>query len=641
MKRRISILLQMPANMGSRYIFYRLLHLIKTKVGWYLFVFPINIKPKIFISYQEWIVQKKKYFFENSSDIQIDALLNDVDKSKLTQSVSKIKSGVFLFFNSQEISLGVDYNWITNPLNGYKYPSNLHWSKINDYNDKSGDIKFVWEKSRFSFLYTLIRDEEINGNENREFVLSQISDWIDANPVNLGPNWKCSQEISIRVLNWIFAIYYYSDNGVIHEQLWQKILNSIYQQMCHVRGHINFSRIAVRNNHSITETLTLYIVGLLFPWMDKNGEWKKNGKTWFEREISYQIYSDGTFLQFSMNYHRVVIQLLTKAIVLAELNDESFDNIVYERAYSSLNFLYQCQCCENGHLPNYGANDGALFFPLNSCEYRDFRPQLNTLHYLLTGIHLYSDGAWREDTQWLAGNKNLKLKSLHPVEKRFGLIRFDKGGYYLIRDSKDFAFLRAGSHKDRPSQADNLHLDIWQGAENILIDGGSYKYNDPDLELVRYFIGTQSHNTVMLEDFDQMLKGERFMWFYWTQLDEIKLDENESYYMIDATISAFRYLDKNCKHRRIVKKYKEQSRWDVEDIIYSGAKLTLRQMWHTLPQNKSHLILEPSVDDDTTLIESETEKWYSPVYGCKEISNQIIFSTNASRIKTTIYFKSK
>ena len=31
---------------------------------------------------------------------------------------------------------------------------------------------------------------------------------------------------------------------------------------------------------------------------------------------------------------------------------------------------------ENGRLPNYGANDGALFFKLNDAEYSDYRPSL-------------------------------------------------------------------------------------------------------------------------------------------------------------------------------------------------------------------------------------------------------------------------
>ncbi len=625
--------------MGLRYICYRLLHLIKAKVGWYVLVFPKTIKPQVFISYSQWLDQKKQYFFDNYESTQVDSLLTDEEKLKLSESASKIKSGVFLFFNSEEFALGANDNWITNPLNGYTYPSNLHWSKINDYDDKAGDIKFVWEKSRFSFLYSLIRDEEINGSEHREFILSQISEWIDANPVNQGPNWKCSQEISIRVLNWIFAIYYYSNKGVIDEKLWQKILNSIYQQMCHVRGHINFSRIAVRNNHAMTETLTLYIVGLLFPWMDKKGEWKKKGKTWFEQEVSYQIYPDGTFLQFSMNYHRVVIQLLTKAITLAELNDESFNNVVYERAHQSVNFLYQCQSLENGFLPNYGANDGALFFPLNSCNFRDFRPQLNALHYVLTGVDLYPNGIWIEDTKWIIGNSRFRSRCLAPVKQQSGLIRFDRGGYYLIRDSNGLTFLRAGSHKDRPSQADNLHLDIWDGNENILIDGGSYKYNDPDKEMVRYFIGTQSHNTVMLGDHDQMLKGGRFVWFYWTQVEDIILEENESYYIIDATISAFRHLDKDCKHRRIVKKQKNHKLWIIEDFIYSNTNYAMKQIWHVLPHNKNQLIFEPDVADDTSLRKKETKAWHSPLYGFKELSEQIVFATNTKHLKTTISFK--
>lgn len=627
--------------MGLVYVIYRLLHSIKTKTGWYLLTYPNSSKTKKFIGYSQWLKQKKKYFFDGHIKNELGVLISEEEKRKISESATKIKNGVFYFFHSQEFFLGINYDWMTNPLNGFKYKSNQHWSKINDYDHQSGDIKFVWEKSRFSYLYILIRDEEVNGNEHREFVLSEISDWIDSNPINQGPNWKCSQEISIRVLNWIFAIYYYSDKGVIDEKLWQKFLNSIYQQMRRVRRHINFSRIAVRNNHAITESLTLYVVGLLFPCMDQDGEWKKKGKKCFEQEVSYQIYPDGTFLQFSMNYHRVVIQLLTKAIILADLNDEFFDNIVYERAYCSVNFLYQCQSLKNGQLPNYGANDGALFFPLNNCNYRDYRPQLNALHYALTGLHLYPNGAWFEDTKWLIGNSRFRTRSLPPLKHKYGLINFDKGGYYLIRDANTLTFFRAGSHKDRPSQADNLHIDLWEEADNILIDGGSYKYNDPDKEMVRYFFGTHSHNTVMLGDHDQMLKGGRFVWFYWTQLEDIKFEENESYYLIDATISAFRQLDMNCKHRRIIKKQKNQSVWIIEDFIYSNTNHPLKQIWHILPQKKNRLIIATDEPDVGSITKKETKAWYSSLYGLKESSEQIVFLTNTKHLRTTISFKNQ
>ncbi len=636
---RFSMLIQIFTNMGFRYASYRLLHFIKTKIGWYLLIFPKTVKPKVFLSYSEWLYQKKEFFFDNTRSLQIDSLLTDLEKQKISETAYKIKNGVFLFFNSEEFSLGVNYNWLTNPLNGYTYPSDLHWSKINDYDDKSGDIKYVWEKSRFSFLYSLIRDEEVNGNKHQEFIFSQISEWIDANPLNQGANWKCSQEISIRVLNWIFAIYYYSNKDQIKEDLWQKILNSIFQQMSHVRKHINFSRIAVRNNHALTETLALYLVGLLFPWLDKRGQWRKNGKKWFEQEIVYQVYEDGTFLQFSMNYHRVVIQLLTKAIVLSEVNGDSFPQVIYDRAYQSLTFLYQCQNLDNGLLPNYGANDGALFFPLNSCNYRDFRPQLGALHYVLTGFSLYSFGNWQEDTIWMVSNKKFFPKNFNRIEQKNGLVRFPKGGYYLIRDKDTLTFLRAGSHKDRPSQADNLHLDIWCKNENIFFDAGSFKYNDSNKELVRYFTGTKSHNTVMLNEYDQMLKGDRFMWFYWTQAIKIEFTEDHNYYIIDATVSAFRYLDKNCKHRRVIKKIKNNREWIIEDFIYSDVPYEMKQIWHTRKEYLEYIDLYSIGVNDEALTNIITQGWYSSLYGKREAVLQVSFSTNGMRIKTSISVK--
>lgn len=632
-------LVQVLRNMGMRYVGYRILHQVRSKIGWYPMVFLQHARVKSFMSFAQWASEKKNYFFDKPDNVCINIGLSEAQKIALSDVACKIRNGVFVFFNSQEFSLGENYDWVTNPLNGYVYPSTLHWSKINDYDSLSGDIKFVWEKSRFSFLYSLIRDEHINGNDHREFILSQISEWIDANPINSGPNWKCSQEISIRVLNWIFVLYYYGNKAVIEEGLWQKILNSIYHQVTHVYKHINFSRIAVRNNHAITETLTLYIVGLLFPWMDEKGVWKENGKKWFEQEIAYQVYPDGTFLQFSMNYHRVTVQLLTKAIVLSTANGESFSDKVYERAYSSVNFLYQCQNLPDGRLPNYGANDGALFFPLNSCDYRDYRPQLNALHYVLTGSALYSEGIWLEDIAWLAGKIDSSIKRYKKIDQKSGIISFPDGGYYLIREKESLTFLRAGSHKDRPSQADNLHLDIWYKSENIFQDGGSYKYNDPDKELIRYFTGTASHNTVMMNGSDQMLKGDRFMWFYWTQVHNIHLEENDAYYCIDVTISAFRQLDRNCRHRRVIKKMKHTADWVVEDFIYSDMRMQMEQLWHTCERYLDHVFLQSEGGDGSKLVKVSKQGWVSSLYGMKEPSIQLSFSTETASIKTSISIK--
>ena len=83
--------------------------------------------------------------------------------------------------------------WVTNPITNYKYDINKHWSEIQDFSTNSGDIKYVWEKARFSFLYDLIRYDYHFDNDQSKFVFSQIEDFINKNPINKGPNYKCSQ----------------------------------------------------------------------------------------------------------------------------------------------------------------------------------------------------------------------------------------------------------------------------------------------------------------------------------------------------------------------------------------------------------------------------------------------------------------
>ena len=522
--------------------------------------------------------------------------------------------------------MGTDYDWVTNPDTNYKYDVSKHWTEVEDIVQEAGDIKYVWEKSRFSYLYTVIRYDHSTGEDHSQFIFDQIQDWIDKNPLNCGPNYKCSQEISLRVLNWIFALYYYKSSPFLTESCFLKIINSIYWQIKHVYGNINFSRIAVRNNHAITETLTLYIVGLLFPWFPDAKLWKVKGKKWFEKEIEYQIAEDGTYLQFSMNYHRVVIQLLTWGIALAQRNGECFSEHVYQRAYQSVNFLYQCQELSNGYLPNYGSNDGALFFKLNDSDYKDYRPQLDALHYLLTGENLYDDVY--EDRGWYANNRNCIHAEFAPLKQKIGCFSFDVGGYYLIREQDTLTFIRCGKYKDRPAHADNLHMDVWYKGENILMDGGSYKYNT-DASDINYFMGTQSHNTIMLGNNNQMLKGARFMWFYWSQALKASIQELDDSYCFSGVVNCFRQLGHDITHSRKIIKKKNAPEWMVEDIVLNkpqGSKI--RQLWHT----QSSRIDFKSVEHNYVL----SKGMYSEYYGQKKENKEIEFISDSESITTII-----
>lgn len=616
-------------NMGVRYVQFRITHELQRITGMLKRKFPVAPEFHQYISLQQWKDLNVNFFFEDKSSLQ----LVKQPSTELKEWFDNYKKGKLVFFGSTLFDLGKEYDWVTNPETSFVYDSQKHWTEIADYSKEAGDIKYVWEKSRFSFLYNIIRYDYHFEQDCSEIVFKEILSWIDHNPINCGPNFRCSQEISLRVFNWTFALYYYKNASVLNDIIFQKIMHSIYWQIKHVYSNINFSRIAVRNNHAITETMGLYLFGILFPFFPEAHKWKKNGKKWFEQEVAYQVYPDGTFLQFSMNYHRVVVQLLTWGIRLSELNNETLDKVVIERANASLHFLFNCMDLKTGRLPNYGANDGALFFPLNDQDYRDYRPQL---HAFSAVLHQGIIEENNEDQYWYGINE----KDKNILMQECGMLSYPVGGFYLLRENNTFSFIRCGNHKDRPSQADNLHLDIWVNGHNILNDGGSYKYN-ADEESLRYFFGTASHNTIMLGDHDQMKKGGRFIWYYWTQSLNAGWIENEDYYEFQGAIKAFQQVNANIVHSRTVKKYKAQWKWEITDEVDHNTSMDMHQLWHPAPSENLKITFTAFDGADKQLQSKSTPGWDSPKYGVKKESEVIVFSTVAHKIRTIIEIAAK
>ncbi len=622
--------LQILRNMGLRYVLYRLWYTFKLKVGILEYQHPTSITSKTYLSFETWQTTPSHFFLKSDSATSPE-LLEEAALKILQEKVVKIEGNQYQFFSSfwQKV-----VDWHTNPQTGFHYDEQVHWTKIKDLSPENGDIKYVWEKSRFSFLFELIRYQECTGIDQSSLVFSRIENWIDHNPVNQGPNWRCSQEISIRVLAWLFALEYYRKMVDLDNILFQKILNSIYHQMTHVATHLSFSRNVVRNNHIITEALALYIVGTVFPFFDKSVRWKLKGKAIFEDEIIFQIDSEGTYLQHSMNYHRVVVQLLAWFIRIGQVNRECIRKEVVQRASASLQFLKSCQDPVTGWLPNYGNNDGALFFPLSSSHFRDFRPQLYALSQVL-GQPYETPLICREEAFWLGVDKILTLRKsgLPPV-----INNFKNDGYFVLKEEASISFLRNTHYKNRPFQADNLHLDIWVEGLNIIRDAGTYQYNT-DEKWIKYFAGTEGHNTVQLDNYDQMLKGPRFIWFDWIRESKGKwyYDEPEKSFVFDGYFIGYKQLGQGVKHRRRVTKKESELHWVVEDWLEGAPDgLELKQLWHTCPDFLAQYSIVSYDEFQNKINLDRKDGWYSELYGKMEEADQFIFSTFGRYFRTII-----
>lgn len=618
---RIQQWLRLARSMGFRYIYFRVDYELKRRSGLLKNAYPTQPSFQSWITLAEWRVAAPAFFFHSRKELQKSEF-----STALKAKAKRILDGETQFFQGEWKNMD-EHDWLTNPSTGHKYNVDNHWTEIPDFNPTFGDIKYVWERSRFSFLQTILRYDAQSGKNSSEWVFSQIESWIEHNPINQGPNYRCSQETSLRVFNWTLALYFYRYSNSLTEDRFQKILFHIYWQLKHVRSNINFSRIAVRNNHAITETLALYSGGLLFPFFEEAKEWKNSGKIWFEEEIAYQVYEDGTYLQFSFNYHRVVTQLLTWALSLADHHKEKFADVVYQRAYASLNVLLHSQDPISGQLPNYGANDGSLFFQWNDEKFRDYRPSLDTLHYLLTSVTLY-DSAF-EDRQWFGLRNGMKLFT--PITVKEGVFSFPKGGLYGFRNKELLVWINCVNYKDRPSQADALHLDVWYKGRNLLRDGGSYRYN-ANADIVNYFFGTESHNTVRIDNRDQMEKGPRFIWLDWSEATEGKWETDGDQRIFNGSVKVNHYLG-NVVHQRQLKINTSETILQVTDQVTGTDGKVWSQLWHVDPTMKSHVQFYVSGSDFERV---ESVKYYSTTYGVLEESSQIEFRTHQRSMTTQI-----
>jgi len=625
--RNLTLLWHIGRQMGWGYVLFRAGYWLQGKTGILKLRFPKRATARSFTSIQEWRNHKPAFLFDPERlTLQRNARLMD-----LKWRVAQIKSGRFRYFSSTWFDVP---DWHTHPLTGFVYPKHQHWSAVDEFSADAGDIKYVWEKSRFTFLYDLIRYDYHFSKDQSATVFGLITDWIDHNPVNCGPNWKCSQEIALRVLNWTFALHYYRCSPALNQSVLDKILSSIYDQMRHVERNIRFSRIAVRNNHVLTEALGLFTAGLMFRDFPESQKWREKGRDLFETEIISQIASDGSYLQYSMNYHRVVVQLLTWGIHLAEISDEWFSETVYEQADASLRFLRICTDETNGRLPHYGHNDGALFFPLSECHFRDFRPQLGALESVLYSWK-NSDPILSEEKEWLVSEDLSDVESCLESVKD-GAFDFQEDGYFVVRDEGTITFLRCGNYRHRPFQADNNHLDIWINGRNILRDAGTWLYN-ADADSKRYFSGTSAHNTVMIEDFDQMQKWHRFIWTHWIKNGKGKSGSSGNEYWIEAEFEGFLHVGKGIVHKRRVVKKAGQLHWLVEDHVLNVPKgMRIRQLWHPDEQFSDDFHIR-AVDGNGCEIPRMVEKgWYSEGYGRKVESAVIVFESVTDSIQTVI-----
>ncbi|UCE06025.1 MAG: alginate lyase family protein [bacterium] len=586
--KRIIRVFQILRRYGVRFCAFRLMYTLRKKFGLLKRKFSCQLWSEIKLS--DWL--KSDFTSDDSDFLQIHRdngrrfffdsnnlpKLNEECKEKVIAEADDILQNKFRYFSNRTYSLGSGPDWFLNPVTGKRANPDIHWCDVKIFDPNLGDIKCIWEPSRFSWSYTLVRVFAATGNERYvEKFWNLFESWLKANQPNMGPNYVCGQECALRLIAMCFAFHAFANVSVSTSERLAKMAIAIAVHANRIEKNINFA-ISTRTNHALTEAAGLYITGLLFPEFSRSSYWFKLGKNVLTTECLKQIYPDGSYIQHSMNYHRLMLHTFLWAVRLAQLNGDSFCDELMSRLDKATQFLYNMLDEFTGRAPNYGSNDGSLILPLNCCNYLDYRPVIQSMYYLLTNKKLFNQGAWDEDLLWLFGPAAVDATINRPERLS---AKYSHGGYYTLREKNSWAMVRCHTYKDRPVQADMLHVDLWWQGINVLRDSGSFMYYC-EKPWQHYFISTAAHNSVTVDGQDQMTKGSRFIWYDWIEsnLPVLNFTDNRERQIFSSSHFGFKRLGDNIIHHRSIVLLLKGKVWVIIDDISGSGVHTARLFWH-------------------------------------------------------------
>jgi hypothetical protein len=396
---------------GSRWLLFRVGYALRKRTGWIRAQMPafqwkdrpletwlkkgISSTPE---SYTQWRRQNSpKFFFEKITFSQSTSW----NPQLAIGEAERVLKGELKYFAHKFVKTGFPPDWHIDPISGKKLDAKKHWSEISD--DGDVDIKFIWEASRFSMVYPLVRAYASTREEKfAEAFWTLIESWMEANPPNAGPNWMDGQEAALRLMAWAFGYYQFSHSLSATPQRIAQFTVLVAAHAERIYKNIEYA-ISTHSNHTISEAFGLWLAGMLFPELKDAEKYHQFGRRLLEQEAAAQIFPDGGYSMYSLNYHRFILHLYLCMIRLGEINQSLVPSLIGDRVSASITFLSALIDPETGQMPLYGSNDGALILPLNNCDFTDFRPLLQFGTYVTQKQFLFEPGPWDEDVLWLYG----------------------------------------------------------------------------------------------------------------------------------------------------------------------------------------------------------------------------------------------
>lgn len=575
---------------------------------------------------------------DNTSDFR-SLLTSVLPESTIIQQADDALQNRFAVFDIEPRNFGNTIDWHRDYRSGHVW-NRERYDRIDIMSGAGSDMKFPAEVSKFHRLNWLGMASWLTADDKYAHKFAaEVTDWIGANPVNVGINWTVPLEIAIRAVNWICAYSFFYPSQAVPESFWMLFLRTLYAHGLFLEYNLEYVR--VPGNHFASNCLGLIALGSFFKETKAGQRWLQMGHNFLADEILRQNTPDGVNFEKSVPYHRFVTEIFTLALLFAEKAGQPFPPSYRDRLEAMYGYMAS-YTRPDGSAPMIGDADNGRILRFRADENFNTHTDNLAVGAALFNQPDFSAVTMSPDSLFLCHRAIIQQADTPgsaPSKNRAAIARhYEDGGYiihgsanhHLILDVGDYGKNGRGGH----GHNDCLSFELWLHGSVAITDSGTGVYT-ADTALRNRLRSTRAHNTVMYDNVEQVeyagvwqIKQDETR----PKILELTLEDNYLYVVAEQYGYASR---REAIHRRTMTLtvLDGQGQLVIHDEIIMADNEKGRSFYHVPPEltvvRNSTTFLQCSNGNQQFTLQSDRpfaieQAPYSPIYGvaqqCTEIS---------------------
>ena len=300
-------------------------------------------------------------------------------------------------------------------------------------------------------------------------------------------------ETGIRLENWLKTYQYMKDSPAVTDDVTAMFHDSVTEHAEFIMTVWNSFNLM--SNWGVLANHGLFLAGCMLQQTDRTREYITESLDRLAHAAQVQVYPDGVHWEQSLMYHNEVMRCFLDVILVAMRCGVELPYIIPEKTREML-YAALVAAKPNGHEIMMGDSD--------DIDQRDL---------ISIGAYLFNDGLLKFggyqlldfDSVWNLGyDAAMEYETIIPIEPTDTAHALADSGNFYSRSSwsSDAAFVHfhCGTLGGGHGHADKLHIDLFYGGEDILLDPGRYTYVSKE---ERYWYKMPwAHNTITVDGTD-------------------------------------------------------------------------------------------------------------------------------------------